>query len=234
MFFDKMPHDSEISLGESPKVFDNYEMSFNYKFSSSRFEKWVPKYVNSSDASGKPNSQYSGGGQYSYLTNDRMDPYQIKTSETGDVDTGNNTISANAPQPAPQFLESFYISDPTPTAGPDAQNPENPTDTDNSGAELSTMDQLKMSSAKAAKNLAKNLEKSAIKEVNTIITSRARLLNNTIDKIRNSLGIGRMRAPTNIYFPPGGASNINSRFFYDVHNNLRDFLGESLGGAMGS
>ena len=233
MFFDKMPHDSEINLGDSPKVFDGYEMSFNYKFSSLRFEKWVPKFTNAESANGKPDPQYSGGGQYVSLINDRMDPFGVKTSETNNVSATGSSITTTAPQPTPVMLESYRLSDQSSTAGRDSQNPEVPTDTDNSGNEMSTLDKFKASSKKAAKNLAKTAKKAAINRVNTAINIRARLLNNSIDKIRNSMGIGRMSAPTNVYKPPGGASNPNSRFFYDIQNGLRDFLGESLGGALG-
>lgn len=235
MFFDKMPHDSEINLGDAPKVFDNYELSFNYKFSSMRFEKWVPKYVDSesSNANGKPDPKYSGGGQYSRLTNDRMDPYEVRTSETNVTSTSGDVITTKPPQPTPILVESYSVSQKTTTGGRDGQNPDNNEDIDNSGNEMSNMDRFKASSKKAAKNLAKNVEKSAIKQLNSMINVRARLLNNAIDKIRNSIGIGRMSAPTNVYKPPGGSSNMNSRFFYDVQNNLRDFLGESLGGALG-
>lgn len=233
MFFDKMPHDIEVNLGDPPKAFDNYEMSFNYKFSSMRFEKWVPKYVDSGSSNGKPDPQYSGGGQYSRLTNDRMDPYEVKTNETNVTSTDGSTITSQSPQPKPFIVEKYSVSQGTTTAGRDGQNPENGEDTDNSGNEMSNMDRFKASSKKAATNLAKNVEKAAIRQLNSMINVRARLLNNSIDKIRNSIGIGRMSAPTNVYKPPGGASNPNSRFFYDIQNGLRDFLGESLGGALG-
>jgi len=162
-----------------------------------------------------------------------MDPFEIKTNETNNVDTNGTTLTPNATQPTPVLLESFRVSQKSTTAGKDAQNPDNNEDIDNSGNEMSNMDKFKASSKKAAKNLAKNVEKAAINQVNRMINVRARLLNDTIDKIRNTAGIGRMSAPTNIYNPPGGSSNPNSRFFYDVQNGLRDFLGESLGGALG-
>jgi hypothetical protein len=83
------------------------------------------------------------------------------------------------------------------------------------------------------------------------------LLNNTLDKLRNEGGLGRMRAPTNVYssHPPhagmdresnlpnyigggvigGGllAAGISPTSFFDVQNSLRDFAGESLGGKIG-
>jgi hypothetical protein len=232
MFFDKMPHDSEISLGDTPKHFDNYELSFNYKFSSMRFEKWVPKYASddTANSNGKPDSKYSGGGQYAYLTNDRMDPYEVKTNETTNSSVESGSISSTSKQPSPILLESFYVSDPTLTSGKDSQNPQVSLNA-NEGKEMSSMDRFKSSSKKAAKNLAKSVEKAAINQANSMINVRARILNNAIDKIRNSVGIGRMSSPKNVYVP--GSTNMNSRFFYDVQNGLRDFLGESLGGALG-
>ncbi len=229
MFFDKMPHDSEVDMGTAPKVFENYEMSFNYKFSSMRFEKWVPKYVTDGSVNGKPDPKYSGGGQYSYLTNDRMDPYEVKTSETNNTTATGTNITSSASQPDPVSFGSFNVSQKTTTGGRDAQNPGN---NEAAPKELSNMDKFKASSKTAAKNLAKSVEKAAVSQVNAMINVRARLLNNSIDKIRNSMGIGRMSSPANIYKPANGAAGANSRFFYDVQNGLRDFLGESLGGAL--
>lgn len=234
MFFDKMPHESEIDIGSPAKSYDSYDMTFNYKFASMRFEKWVPKFTsdNAGSANSKPDNKYSGGGQYSTLNNDRVDPFGIKTNETTNVDTGNNSITPIASQPKPAYLQSFHLSDDTSSGGSDAQNPISlgkPT------PKLPTsMDNFKSSSKKAAKNLAKNLQKAVVRQVNTLINTRARLLNNSIDKIRNSLGVGRMSFPTNIYNPPATNGVLNPRFFYDVQNGLRDFLGESLGGALNS
>lgn len=228
MFFDKMPHDGEINLGESPKVFDSYEMSFNYKFSSTRFEKWVPKYItdNSGDTNAKPDPKYSGGGQYSYLYNDRMDPFEISSKETTDNTLTDNGISSNADQPPIDILSSYYVSDPTTSGGRDSQNPE-------SGAippPISPMEQFKMASKVAAINLAKNVERAVINQVNGAILVRAKILNDAIEKIRNSSGLGRMSDPTNVYAP----MDNQSRFFYDIHNALRDALGETLSGALKS
>jgi hypothetical protein len=247
MFFDKMPHDGDIDLGAAPKTFDNYEISFNYKFSSMKFQKWVPKYEALSNSfSGKPDPKYSGGGQYVYLSNDRMNPFQVKTNETTNVNAGNDTIVASGQQPINTLLQSFYLSDKTTTAGPDAQNPENqdsidsflassnsPGSTSNSMASSpSSLQQFKMNSEAAAKNLAKNVANSAIAEVNNSISIRARLLSNTINKITSALGIGALSPPTNVYIPSSGSS-LATRFFYDVRGDLRTFLGESLGGALG-
>ena len=62
---------------------------------------------------------------------------------------------------------------------------------------------------------------------------RLRLLNNTLDKLRNGAGLGRMREPTNVYKNYDNPLGISSGFFFDVKNSLRDFAGDSLGGKIG-
>lgn len=215
MFFDKMPHESEINLADSPKAFqDAYEISFNYKFASVRFENWVP--------------DGQGFGQYAILNNDRMDPFETKSSETNVAGTTGSSIESQPNQISPTPINQYILVEKSASTPPNTNEEDVPLD-DFSSDELSTLDKLKLSSKKASRNLAKNLEKAAINALQSQINTRARLLNNTLDKIRNSVGLGRMRAPTNVY-KPGGQ---NSTFFYDVHNSLRDFLGESLGGALG-
>jgi hypothetical protein len=228
MFFDKMPHDSEINMGEAPKVYDTMDMSFNYKYSTMRFEKWVPKYVdlNIDKLNGKPDPKYTGGGQYAYLSNDRLDPFEISSKETTDTNVDNNKITSKAPQPPVKILKSYYVSDETTSAGQDAQNPLNGKDK----KEKTPLDIFKENSKKAAIHLAQNVERAVVNQINNAITVRARLLNDSIEKIRNSAGLGRMSDPKNVYDP----QDARSRFFYDIHNGLRDFLGESLSGALGA
>ena len=81
---------------------------------------------------------------------------------------------------------------------------------------------------KAGELLLNNVKKAALNEAQRQLNNQFRLVNNSLDKIRNSFGIGRMRDPTNVY------SNLpNSQFFFDVKNSLRDFGGDVLGGLLG-
>jgi len=81
---------------------------------------------------------------------------------------------------------------------------------------------------KAGELLLKNIKKSALNEAQRQLNNQFRLVNNSLDKIRSSFGIGRMREPTNVY------SNLpNSQLFFDVKNSLRDFGGDVLGGLLG-
>ena len=70
--------------------------------------------------------------------------------------------------------------------------------------------------------LVKKLKRAAVREANRRITDQARLLNRTLDNIRNSIGLGRMSAPTNVY---EGDFLQN-----DVRNAFREFIGQSVKG----
>jgi len=86
------------------------------------------------------------------------------------------------------------------------------------------------------------LNRAVNKELKSQINIRLRLLNNTIDKIRNAIGIGQMSDPTNVYLPLGfpgdptqlgGGLQASSNFFYDVRGALRTFVGDAAGGKLG-
>jgi len=81
---------------------------------------------------------------------------------------------------------------------------------------------------KAGDKLLQNIKKAALNEAQRQLNNQFRLVNNSLDKVRNSFGIGRMREPTNVY------NNLpNAQFFFDVKNSLRDFGGDVLGGLLG-
>lgn len=92
------------------------------------------------------------------------------------------------------------------------------------GAQVGVGDVLK----DAGKNLLQNVKKAALNEAQRQLNNQFRLINNSLDKIRNNFGIGRIPPPTNVYDnPPGG------QFFFDVQNSLRNFGGDVLGGLLG-
>ena len=87
---------------------------------------------------------------------------------------------------------------------------------------------------KAAEQLVENLKDAALREAQRQLNIRFRLLNNSIDNIRNAFGIGRIPAPTNVYFPKQNTGPYgNSQFFFDVQNSLRNFAGDTLTGLIG-
>jgi hypothetical protein len=74
-----------------------------------------------------------------------------------------------------------------------------------------------------------NIKDSAIREAQRQVNIRLQLLNNSLDRIRNSFGIGRMTPPTNVYFPPQNTGPFgNSNFFIDIQRSIRQFAGDVL------
>jgi hypothetical protein len=95
---------------------------------------------------------------------------------------------------------------------------------------LSEIDTLKRSSVKSVRssspfnNLKKSLVNAGIREINRQLTLKARILNKTINNIRNSIpGIGKMSEPTNVYSGQG-------QFESDIRNSIRNFVGDSIKG----
>jgi hypothetical protein len=74
---------------------------------------------------------------------------------------------------------------------------------------------------KAFDQIGQGLKRAAINEVNRQIITQAALLNKTIDNIRNSVGLGRMSEPTNVYTGTNAFRN-------DVINTFRNALGNSV------
>lgn len=73
-------------------------------------------------------------------------------------------------------------------------------------------------------SLGKNLKKALLSEGQRRLNDQFRLLNNAIDKVRDSFGIGRMSDPRNVYDVPRNGG----RFWFDVKNSLRNFTGDFL------
>jgi hypothetical protein len=75
------------------------------------------------------------------------------------------------------------------------------------------------------KRLGGDLKRAAVREINRQIITQARLLNRTLDNIRNSIPLaGRMSAPTNVY------EQDQLSLATDVQNSIRNFVGRSIKG----
>jgi hypothetical protein len=80
----------------------------------------------------------------------------------------------------------------------------------------------------AGKDLLKATKTAVTNEAQRQLNDRFRLLNNTIEKVKQSYGLGSISPPTNVYnIKPGSTP------FYDVMNALRNFTGDVLGSALG-
>jgi len=216
-YFNTMPHDNEVDLG-SIKTFDNYTIQFDYKYSTVKFEKFVP----TSNGFGQYVG-YNGGAIWRKVGSGAS--VGQKDSPTFLTKGENNLNQEGVLSP---FVLSFQgdqgIQGPTGATGPNSTIEE----------DVSGFQKFKQNSKTKAKELKGRLEDQAIKsaqrELQSFVNTRVALLNKTLNKILNSAGITGIRPPKNIYtdsIGPGG------RIFYDVRGEVLNFLGDSLGGAIG-
>jgi len=268
-WFDQPAHDIEIDMSQAPKEFDNFIVTMDYKYVTNKFERWVPddqgfgRYVGYNNGAmwkiGNPGSRGTQSTVNAGTINDNSIPKFFSADS--------NTFKQNGVK-APIVFESYsYTGDggevvddknnankdaaSAASVNSEANGPANTGDEDDDNKQKTkearkkkrqdSFDQFKQNSKKASIKLAQNLETAAKNELKGQINTRLRLLNNTLDKIRNASGIGRMSEPSNIYEVPyfyQGISNglggqVSSNFFYDVHNSLREFAGDAAGNALG-
>lgn len=252
-YFDMTSHDNEIDLSSESKPFEQYTVTMDYKYVTSKFERWVPDekgfgmYVGYNNGAlwkiGNPDSRYSATNINAGTVNDNSVPKFFTA--------GINTLRQNGIN-VPIALQNYTYTTSQSITGPNDTISDN-TKTDGSeGAyetssgvngnrnikEKSSFDNFKDNSKKAAQRLANNLEKVAMTELKNQINSRFQLINNAIDKIRNVAGVGRMSEPTNIYKVPyvyqgvQNATGLSNEFFSGVHNSLRNFAGDAVGDAL--
>ena len=269
-YFDQPPHDTEIDMSQPSKEFDSLTVTMDYKYVTSKFERWVPDEQGFGRYVGYNNGAiWKIGNKGSRGVQSTDGAGTLNDSSVPKFFTANsNTFKQNGVK-APIVFESYSYTGDTlevindknnankDAAGADSVKSE-ATGSKNTGDEddnddkakakearkkkrKEDFDQFKQNSKKAGLKLAQNLETAVKKELKSQINIRLRLLNNTLDKIRNAAGIGRMTEPTNIYKVPyfyQGISNglggqVSSNFFYDVHNSLRNFAGDAAGNALG-
>jgi hypothetical protein len=94
------------------------------------------------------------------------------------------------------------------------------------------LDKFKENSKKVGVNLAKGAAKFVFNEVNNQISMRAKLLEDTINKARNLLGEGGISGdPKRVYPRPYSPHSLG--IFFDVRNDLFNFVGEEVAGVIG-
>ena len=255
-YFDKMPHDDSIDMGDI-KPYGMLEVNFDYKYSTSKFEKWVADPVKFGTYIG-----YNNGAIWK-IGNKGSRAARTSDGTTGNINdisvpkfytTDTNTINENGVNTA-LILEDYSLvkdipvvkdtsnvasdvnavvgSTATTPAGDDAtgdqQSPGSVEKTKDTNP--SALDKFKENSKKVAKNAAKKAKNFAVKEINQQITTRAALLNNTLNKIRNALGLGGLPTePKNIYPKPYAPTSFG--IFFDVRNELFNFIGEDASSAL--
>ena len=260
-WFDQPGHESEVDLG-NPKTFDDFVVTLDYKYATSKFERWTPdgagfgKYVSYNNAAmwkvGNPGARSVIGASAS--ADGFSDEKDISVPRFY-TNTGGNTLRQKGVGSAivmesynPSFIinedvsKSVGGSSSSALAGGTSKRSGDETEEGDAMDEKKalrkkkrkdSMDAFKERSVKAGRELGTKLRTTAEREVRAQVNTRLRLLNNTLDKLRNEAGLGRMREPTNVYKSYENPLGISSGSFFDVQNSLKDFAGDALGGKIG-
>lgn len=218
-YFNTLPHDSEVDLS-SIKVYDTYTVQFDYKYSTVKFERFVP----TTDGFGK------------YVGYDGGAIWRIGASGNRDaISTGTGTLNS-----VPRFLTDGQnrfnqngVKDPlvlsTPGKLPVGRGVFVTEDQDFQGADTG-LENFKEKSQSNSKKLRDKLENKLIQSLNRekqfAVNTITGILNKTLNKILNSSGLTGISPPKNVYT---GRQNAATRIFYDVRGELLNFVGDSFG-----
>ena len=293
--FEKLSHGDEIDMSQRPEAKDSYSISFNYKYSNLKFERFNPKkYLVTAE------SDYNIDVQV--VDNSRVDPtdwYSRRAIAGPDspavvfsvTPEGNAEVDPGAEDLVPRNLTPTDVYRKNPKDTPEEGSAGDPTRTEAqeywsdgpfsddrgilarrqelqrikrrdelrakgdkwkeyTGKQETTLDRAKRKefNRQLRQQLGKRIKQAAAREVNRRITDQARLLNRTLDNIRDALLVGRMSPPTNVYqadYLRGVIPDIRFSFAgqnvriglepsamaqADLGNALRGFVGQSVRG----
>jgi hypothetical protein len=269
-----MTHGDAVDIGGgAPTPVDNYELSFSYKFSTMRFERFnfeEFRYASIDNINLSPQTPNSKTADTAFITDGGIQPTNsIKFRPLRNGYSGKDLEDDSSEQPVWSIVSDSrpdrgfinaqlddvgsFLSDPdlqhlkqtekfriyensynkaVPQVGNQNMNYLDVGALMGGNAKGDSENQISGNLGNilkdAGKNLLQNVKKAALNEAQRQLNNQFRLVNNSLDKIRNSFGIGRIPPPTNVYdSPPGG------QFFFDVQNSLRNFGGDILGGILG-
>jgi len=258
-WFNQMSHPADIDLSSPLTPSDIYDVEMTFKYSTMVYEQYqgldlklrnstVDPFVRSASSvpvSGQ-NREYIRPSILEVNPGDKKLPTnqfysgEISTVNVGNEvnQTNNNTITNLQQQSKVNIYQ--LLTGPSPIS--DFQSVNNLTQAAILSAQATNVANVQATNStpktdiygKAAEQLVENLKDAALREAQRQLNIRFRLLNNSIDNIRNAFGIGRIPAPTNVYFPKQNTGPYgNSQFFFDVQNSLRNFAGDTLTGLIG-
>jgi hypothetical protein len=201
-FMFKMPHGNDLDM-TSKTTLDGFDVSFDYKFSTMKFERYTY------DPNSVPGNRK--------MVVDVINNANVDVTMFGPGDTNNSSINVTGSiehkRPRKNYNAKGEIFDPN--------NPTIKTPSGNAIDDLKKNSKTKLS--KALVNFGDDIVKAAEDEGNRAIVSRYRLVNKSIDNIRNRIPYsGRMSEPTNVY------NGENPSIKGDTINAARDFVGPAL------
>jgi hypothetical protein len=260
-YFNSMPHEDSIDMGNIKTYDSGFEVTFDYKYSTSKFEKWVPdpekfgKYVGYNSGAiwkignknmNRKNAVVDGG----FITIDTSIPrfYTANTNTTRNNGVTSAIIFDKIGSPFWEDEEvkigtlTPLLANQAPTAPPQLSKPGDSVgeDEEAGGSKKEArkkkrkegLDKFKENSKKVAVNIAKGAAAFVFNEVNNQINTRARMLEDTIHKAQALLGLGGMKNPPKRVYPrPYSPHSFG--IFFDVRNELFNFIGEEVAGIIG-
>ena len=261
-YFSTMPHEDSIDMGGIKTYGEGagaFEVTFDYKYSSTKFEKWVPDAEKFGQYVGYHNGALWKIGNKGMRSTRKEGAFvTTDTSVPKFFTVGTNALRGNGVTSA-IILDAFGTKSETDgeeakivlgTSGDDTPStiPKVPQkagdsvgeDEEAKGAKKEDrkkkvkegLDKFKENSKKAGVNLAKGAAKFVFNEVNNQISMRAKLLEDTIGKARNLLGMGGISGdPKRVYPRPYSPHSLG--IFFDVRNDLFNFVGDEVAGVIG-
>ena len=260
-YFNTMPHEDSIDMGNIKMYGDGaaaFEVMFDYKYAQTKFEKWIPDTEKFGQYVGYHNGALWKIGNKGMRDVRKEGAFvTIDTSVPKFYTVGTNTMRGNGVTKA-LIMDAYKVSpesdgdeaklvtgtsgDETPSTIP--VTPQKPGDSVGEDEESKDskkeerkkkikdgLDQFKDNAKKAAVNLAKGAAKFVFNEVNNQISIRAKLLENTINKARNLMGMGGItNEPKRIYPRPYTPHSFG--IYFDVRNELFNFVGDELAGIL--
>ena len=275
LFFTKMPHDDSVALNDI-KTYDSYDVEMNFKYATTKFEKWAPdpelfgqyigynngaiwKIGNKGFREQRDAEADSTGGNTANIVDNSIPRFYTQGTNTlkhngvttaivfdklstsvedvispkfdiGPPSAGNSNSGSSAGIGDTKSTESIYSEKPSTSdeigedegiIGPKSTKLES----------SSVLDSLKQNSQKVVTNITNSVQKFVIGEVNNQILIRAKLLENTIVKIKNSVGLGGLSGQKNVYPKPYTPHSFGP--WFDVRNELFNFVSEDIASLMG-
>ena len=210
LFFDSRPHEDAID-NTTTDVYSDYSISFDYKFSTVKYEKWKPSISNY--------NSYNDGSMWDSNGNEFIPFDDEGTSLRG------NGYDKDF------IIKNYTTSNSERGSEEDVDIPVN--------QEATSFDRFKQAAKKSAIKLAQQVkqtvENEAKSQLQLVVNSQVALLNNSLNKALNAVaGTQGIKPPTNIYTQnTNRLGRTNSRVFYDVRGQLSDFAGDALSGILG-
>lgn len=238
-FFFNMPHGSEIDM-TTGTLLEGFDISFDYKYSTMKFEKFSYDDTNTG----------SFGMNVKVVDNRNSNVVGFEPNETNNSTIGEDgSIQHDTPIMSYEKVDNIGSGETfAEIDNKDNNDPGGGLDNFVNGNDVSTFDgfldsngnvltkdefdksnaidklkqQAKDKSKSAFKKLGDDLIEAGIKEVNRQVINRFKLINKTVNNIRNQIPYaGKMSEPTNVY-------SGKNQFQNDAINAVRDFVGNSI------